>query len=323
MGRNWGWTIGGACFCMLSAWGSAPKLTTLLPEAIADPIPMRIEASPASETRTDTLEWRAYGVRYQLDIPRTPNAPTRREFLCYTLTLERRLNRLPLFEWREAGNASSMPAPVNPRRVAVLVVGDLQGGYEFLQQIEYTPVKLPTALPLSVEPKTFPLTPIYLRPEQLPDHPAALLSVPFIVLTEGAERLSAAQQHALALWLHAGGQLIVPLGGWASFLRRTALAPYLPTWDAPRMQTLSQPLKLHGADAPLQPPRAPAPVARLSHPRGAPLVQVGAHLLAVRTPCGYGQLIAFGGDLTHPAWRNWQGQTVLWGEEYYLDHPLV
>ncbi len=312
MGRGWLWAIVLTNCLVWWGWGSEPKLTPLLPELLVDPIPMRLEAPPVPEARTDTLAWRTSGVHCFLAVPRTPHAPTRREFLCYNLTLEKGLSRLPLFEWWAMGENSSLPAPVNPRGVAVLIVGDLVGGFEFLKQIKYAPVTLLTFPALSVESQRFPLTPVYLRPEQLPDSPIALLGVPFIVLTEGAERLSEAQQRALVLWLHAGGQLIVPLNASAPLMQRTQFAPYLPAWEEVRLQRLKQPLQLPGVGEPLPPLREPVPVAWLSHPRGAPLVQVGNRTLAIETQWGFGRLMVIGSDLTHSAWRNWQGQTTLW-----------
>ncbi len=312
MERGWLWAIVLTNCLVLVGWGSEPKLTPRLPELLVDPLPMRLEAPPAPEARTDTLGWRTGGVRYSLAVPRTPYAPTRREFLCYNLTLEKGLSRLPLFEWWAMGENSSLPAPVNPRGVAVLIVGDLVGGFEFLKRIKYAPVTLPTSPALSVESQRFPLTPVYLRPEQLPDTPLALLGVPFIVLMDGAERLSEAQMRALVLWLHAGGQLIVTLGASAPLLRRTQLAPYLPAWDEVRLQRLQHPLHLSRTGAQVLPPREPVPAAWLSHPRGAPLVQVGDRTLAIETQWGFGRLMVIGSDLTHSAWRRWRGQATLW-----------
>lgn len=301
------------------SWGGEPRLTTPFPELLVDPVPIRLDAPPVPATRVDRLEWRTSSVRYRIEVPRTPQAYARREFLCYNLTLEQGLRRLPLFEWRAAGELNSLSAPVNPRGVAVLFVGDVVGGYEFVRQIDYSPLQLQTYPPWSVEAPLFPLMPIYLRPEQLPDHPAALLGIPFIVLTDGAERLNESQQRALVLWLHAGGQLIVPLRTSASLLRRTRLAPYLPDWGELRMQRLTQPVRLHDQSARILPPSAPVPVTWLSHPRGVTLAHVGQRTLALQIPWGYGTLIVFGGDLMHPAWRNWEGHATLW--KTFLHHP--
>lgn len=312
------WAIVLVNFFALS-WADEPQLTTPFPELLVDPIPIRLDAPPVPEMRVDTLEWHTGSVRYRFEVPRTPHAPARREFLCYTLMLEQGLRRLPLFEWRAPGELNFLVAPLNPRGVAVLFVGDLAGGYEFLRQIDYLPLRLKTYPAWSVESSTYPPTPLYVRPEQLPDHPAALLGIPFIVLTDGAERLSESQQRALVLWLHAGGQLIVPLRTSASLLRRTRLAPYLPEWGELRMQRLTQPVQLHNQSAPIPPPRAPVPTTWLSHRYGVPIVKSEYHRLALQIPCGYGKLIAFGGDLMHPAWRNWEGQAMLW--KTFLNRP--
>lgn len=249
-------------------------------------------------------------VRYRFDVPRVPQSHARREFLCYNLVFEQGLRYLPLFEWQASGERSVLRAPGEPRGVAVLFVGDVVGGYEFLRQLEYAPLPLRTYPVWSVEASAFPLTPVYVRPEQLPDHPAALLGIPFIVLADGAERLNESQQRALVLWLHAGGQLIVPIRPSASLLRRTRLAPYLPEWSELRIQRLTQPVKLFSTQVP--PPSVPVPVAWLRHPRGAPCAQVGQRTLALQVPWGFGTLSVFGGDLMHPAWRNWEGQATLW-----------
>jgi len=312
------WAIVLVNFVALS-WGDEPQLTTPFPELLVDPIPIRLDAPPVPEMRVDTLEWHTGIVRYRFEAPRTPHAPARREFLCYTLTLEQGLRRLPLFEWRAAGEQNSLVAPVNPRGVAVLFVGDLAGGYEFLRQIEYSPLRLQTYPVWSVEASTYPLTPVYMRPEQLPDHPAALLGIPFIVLTDGAERLSESQQRALVLWLHAGGRLIVPIRTSASLLRRTRLAPYLPEWGELRMQRLTQPVQLRNQSVSIPPPSAPVPTTWLGHQYGVPLAKSEYHTLALQIPCGYGKVIAFGGDLMHPAWRNWEGQATLW--KTFLNRP--
>ncbi|MCS6918764.1 MAG: hypothetical protein NZM28_03255 [Fimbriimonadales bacterium] len=310
MGRWRRWTLNLVLLGLLSCWGGEPKLTPLLPNALSDPVPIRVEASPTDEARADYLEWHTRGVVYRLPIPRTPSAPVRRETLCYTLALQRGLTHAPAFFWREASVLTPLGDDWAARGVGVVFVGDLAGGYEFIQQIQYAPISVVRYPPFELNAQSFPLTPVYLRPQELPDHPAALLGVPAVALMDGAERLNEAQWRALILWMHGGGTLLASVNASASLLRRTPLAPYLPDWDAPRLARLTQPIALQGKQFP--PPQQPAPATPLTPTRGEPIATVDKRVLATQIPYGYGRLVVFGGDLTHSAWRNWQGHSALW-----------
>ncbi|OYT69961.1 MAG: hypothetical protein CFK49_05590 [Armatimonadetes bacterium JP3_11] len=121
----------------------------------------------------------------------------------------------PRLEWRDAeSKVQRIEAPtLLPLHLPIVVVGNLKGGLEFLndQQVAF----LSTRLRLSEA--NVPMQVYYWRPSDLPDDWRALLEVPILVLTEGAETLNDAQLRALRLWLNAGGTLVLNLGAFSSW----------------------------------------------------------------------------------------------------------
>lgn len=189
-----------------------------------------------------------------------------------------------------------LPTPLQ-LRLPVVFVGDSIGGWEGLQQI-----RLPFGSALAKDHEAFspPLHPYYMRPAELPDDWRALLGLPLMVLTDGAERLADAQWAALRVWLAMGGTLVVSAGSFgagANLLPLADLTPRLSLRDAPVRPNLGS----------FAPPREPV---RLLRPE--PLNGYRVVLGDARTPVllyrvfGAGNLYLFLGDLNAPEWRGWQ-----------------
>ncbi|BCW96645.1 MAG: hypothetical protein KatS3mg018_2127 [Fimbriimonadales bacterium] len=189
-----------------------------------------------------------------------------------------------------------LPTPLHTR-LPVVFVGDSIGGWEGLQQI-----RLPFGSALATDHEAFspPLHAYYMRPVELPDDWRALLGLPLMVLTDGAERLSDAQWGAIRVWLALGGTLVVSAGSFgagANLLPLADLTPRLSLRDAPVRPNLGS----------YAPPREPVRLLRPESLNGYRVVLGDA-----RTPVllyrafGGGNLYLFLGDLNAPAWRGWQ-----------------
>lgn len=152
----------------------------------------------------------------------------------------------PRIEWQSMDGERTpidTPSPA-PIHLPIVVVGDLIGGLETLnrQSVEVSSILAPRDKNSRV-----PLKVYYWRASDLPDDWRALLELPFLVLTEGAETLTDAQLRALYTWLNAGGTLLIDTGAFinwratpfAELIAPTQFAtPYQPahrTQDAPKL----------------------------------------------------------------------------------------
>lgn len=121
----------------------------------------------------------------------------------------------PRLEWRDSeSKVQRIEMPILlPLHLPIVVVGNLRGGLEFLndQKVQFLTQRLRSS------ETNVPIRVYYWRPSELPDDWRALLEVPILVLTEGAETLSDAQLRALRLWLNAGGTLVLNLGAFSSW----------------------------------------------------------------------------------------------------------
>lgn len=114
----------------------------------------------------------------------------------------------PRLEWQSAAGERVLidaPSPL-PMQLPIVVVGDLIGGLETLNQKQGRAISV---LAPTEQNMQLPLKVYYWRVSDLPDDWRALLEVPILVLTEGSETLTDAQQRALHIWLNAGGTLVI------------------------------------------------------------------------------------------------------------------
>lgn len=173
----------------------------------------------------------------------------------------------PRLEWRDIGaKIQHIEAPtLLPLHLPIVVVGNLKGGLEFLndQQVRFISRRLGSG------EDTVPMRVYYWRPSELPDDWRALLEVPILVLTEGAETLNDAQLRALRVWLNAGGTLVLNLGAF-------------PSWRATPFASLIT-----------------------AEPQGlfAPFMPDMPQLGLIRRSVGRGQLLLFSGDVGSAQWR--------------------
>ncbi|GIV05497.1 MAG: hypothetical protein KatS3mg016_1072 [Fimbriimonadales bacterium] len=175
--------------------------------------------------------------------------------------------RAPRLEWHDSESKSQrIETPtLLPRHLPIVVVGNLKGGLEFLndQQVQFLTRRLRSS------ESNIPIRVYYWRPSELPDDWRALLEAPILVLAEGAETLNDAQLRALRLWLNAGGTLVLSLGAFSSW-RATPFAPLI----------TAEP---HGLFTPFMPDM---PQIELSWRR-----------------VGQGMLLLFSGDIGSAQWR--------------------
>ncbi|MCS6923101.1 MAG: hypothetical protein NZM10_01855 [Fimbriimonadales bacterium] len=178
----------------------------------------------------------------------------------------------PRLEWRGDDGETvqiHLPRPA-PIHIPVVVVGNLIGGLDFLSRES---VPLSTSLLAKSDTRQLPLKVYYWRARDVPDDWRALLDLPLIVLTEGAETLTDAQLRALHAWLSAGGTLMISTGSFIS-------------WRATPFATLIAP-----------PPSAVAADYRVVQARqGVPIL--------LQRRVGQGKLLLLRGDLSSAQWRS-------------------
>lgn len=207
--------------------------------------------------------------------------------------------------------SNAVPESISHRNLPLLVVGDAVGGLERW--------RTPRSLYATVETErrrartvtvSYAWTPVYLRPEQLPDDPNALLGVPVVMLTEGAERLREAQWDALAYWMLCGGQLIVAVGSMTALPANTPIAALAPRFQERFTIRLSEPIRSPvGLEIPA--PRRSIVLTRVASTKGWSVYASGAQPIALQTQVGDGMLLFFLGDLFALAWREGVGTEPL------------
>ena len=196
--------------------------------------------------------------------------------------------RAPRLEWRgENGERQSVELPALLQlRVPIVVVGDMLGGLERLNQ-QQTRFTSEASLGGAADRPQFKV--YYRRPAELPDESQPLLELPMIALVGGAETLSAAQWRALQQWLVAGGSLMVSVGSFGPSIKTLPVASLLPT-----IQFAESPSGLATLDSDTED----------WHP--AALDEARRPVLYWRR-VGLGNLYLFMGNLEQPEWRNWNG----------------
>ncbi len=304
-------------WALVSSAGLAQTLLKARPllddEAMAHLAVYRVDIErKGSDTRGAlTLESGSVRIVEPLDL-----ATGARKRLYFAAPTQTRSGRNPYWRlvWTGADGeriVQELPTPLHTR-LPVVFVGDSIGGWEGLQQI-----RLPFGSALANDHKASspPLHPYYMRPAELPDDWRALVGLPLIVLTDGAERLSDTQWGAIRVWLALGGTLVVSAGSFgagANLLPLADLTPRLSLRDAPVRPNLGS----------YAPPREPVRLLRPATLHGYRVVLGDA-----RTPVllyrafGAGNLYLFLGDLNAPAWRGWQHlpamlQTIVSGSAF-------
>ncbi len=313
------------------------KVTNLLGEqALTDPLPVQVELRQRGASTRGTLEWWSESsLRYRLSVE-LPAGARKVVHLALPLNAWSQPSRrsrgqsfsVPVLVWRsDAGEFRMFDVPFTwSNRLPIVVVGDVQGGFERWRQATFAlEYRFNTQ---EVRSGDWSLEPIYWSPASVPQNWKALLGIPLIILTEGGERLTTEQWDALLAWLLAGGHLIVSVGSIGAPLKGTPLAPLLPPLGErklipplPPRSALSQGSWRGGAsDSPL--PLGEGLGVR-AKPEGIPLLQspgwsdgfapmyIGSALVACSRRVGRGTLTLCLGDMTAPAWRDWQGYGTL------------
>ncbi|MDW8106895.1 MAG: hypothetical protein RMK45_05380, partial [Armatimonadota bacterium] len=241
--------------------------------------------------RRGVLRWEVEMRRAEVPIELPPNA--RKEVYLSVPTAA-------TLAWHEEGRAPrELSVGLPPQGTAftetptpLLVVGDLVGGFEGWRV-------LTTA---SGKPSVW--TPSYLRPEAMPEDWTVLLSIPTIVLVEGAERLRATQWEALLAWMLHGGHLVIAAPTPMRVLQATPLRALVPPVQRINVVQLREPIPLLGAQ--LEPPESPLLLAQPAPTAGWHTYTSGKVALAQWRSVGKGYLTLFWGDLEASAWRQWR-----------------
>lgn len=145
----------------------------------------------------------------------------------------------PRLEWQSADGERILidaPSPL-PLQLPVVVVGNLIGGLEMLNQKKGVAISTLAAREPNAQ---LPLKVYYWRVRDLPDDWRALLELPILVLTEGSETLTDAQQRALHMWLNVGGTLVIDKSAFTNWRATPFAALIAPTPPATPYQELGQ-----------------------------------------------------------------------------------
>lgn len=294
------WVKYGIVLGLLGMWSGALAQAQIRAHAMLGdsaetiPLPIRIDIRHGANPTEGRLVLR-HGNQYEEVYPITLPANARKTLF---LSLPDEPYRCTLW-WEPQHRAPTpidIPLPIESH-MPVVFIGDIQGGFSALHSISY----LHETRKQGESERQWRA--VYWKPEQTPDSWRPLAGIPVIVLVDGAERLSAEQMHALIAWMLMGGHLIVSVGGTlANTLSATPLAPLLPSFEERTTVFIST--------SEGQMPLVWWRVQPL--PRATTVRSVGANPISLSRPMLQGRLTLFLGDLTAPAWRQWQDFVRIW-----------
>jgi len=287
-------------------------------EAITAPLPVRVTLINGGVATRGTLEWRiANNTRCFIPIELPPSGRKQVELAVPVDAWQRTTSKKkrekpfilePALIWHEEGKrAQWLPVPFKMSlRLPLIVVGDVQGGFEAWRSATYQLDYRFMGAPVDTA-EGWSWTPVYMRPEQLPTNPLTLRGVPVIVLTEGCERLQTEQWDMLIYWTLCGGHLIISVGSLGLPLAQTPLRFLAPAqYQRVRLHLIHSIIPFS-----LPPPSEPVMLVVAPSLPGWHTYRSGKAVLASTAQLGLGRLTLFWGDLTAPAWRRWRGYPRL------------
>lgn len=306
------------CFCCAlltgTLFGQAPQIQVkpLLGASTGDsPYPMHVQIGYQGQPVNGYLQWQT-SPRIRHRIPLSLSSRTQKELVLIWGTSNPRFMLQALgteLEWvPEQGPIARTLVPSPPELAApVVVIGDVVGGLEVLKQPTFQMTRRTRQ-----GSDSYPLHPVYLKPERVPVNSRWLSGIPVVVLGEGAERMDTGQWQTLFNWLLEGGTLIIPAANVGTALWSTPLKGLFPERaGAPqRINLANSYIELLGFGG-----RGPSEPVGIIPVRGgaySPLIFRDTKLLGMSRWIGKGRLVFFEGDLFAPAWRSWYAYNQLW-----------
>lgn len=191
------------------------------------------------------------------------------------------------------------------------LIGDTTGGLTALRPDLSQNDKNPASAPaMNAAAEAAALNDCYARPEDAPDRAIGYLGLKVLVITNGAERMNAAQWDAIRQWVLTGGHIILLGGANAPYLKIPEIQPLMPLENL--TTTSVSGLRLDIEKQP-DPPRATAAITTGDLRKGAQALRLQNEkpLLASR-PYGAGMALFVAFNPQEEPLRRWKGVGAVW-----------